>query len=286
MIPSDEDLNRLLRAWTIPESPDSLERRLRRAYRERTRPQSRRWLRELPSVWTRWVAGLSPAAGLFAGITAGAVMFLLVMAEAFPQSLAGLSGTASSFTVDYEEIEYKADGSSAIRELFTSAGGGLVLSREFPGDPVRTAEQRILLDPLNLILYWIATPVRERAVARQEVRINALKARNPELMAKLIAERERTCVPGPSWTAAGNEMILNYAAKGIQKIWMEEGKPVRLTEWPAPDLHCVTLKSTTEKMFDGRLRLVFEQRALKVTMNTPATKLPGPGAEPMTHPER
>jgi hypothetical protein len=53
---------------------------------------------------------------------------------------------------------------------------------------------------------------------------------------------------------------------------MEEGKPVRLTQWPAPDLHCFALKSTTEKTFDGRLRLAFERRALKVTMNAPATK--------------
>jgi hypothetical protein len=127
---------------------------------------------------------------MFAAITAGAVMFLLVMAEAFPQALAGLSGTTSPVTVDYEEIEYKADGSSAIRELFTSAGGGLVLSSEFPGDPVRTAEQRIL-DPLNLILYWIATPVREQQVARALARINALEANEPDLHARTPVYRRR-----------------------------------------------------------------------------------------------
>jgi len=274
MIPSDEDLNCLLKAWTVSPSPGSLEGRLRKAYRDRTGTRSRRWFQNAPGVWTRWVSGLAPAAGMFAGITAGAVMLLLVMAEAFPQSLAGLSGTASQVTVDYEEIEYKADGSSAIRELFTSAGGGLVLSREFPGDPLKTAEQRIL-NPLNLILYWMATPVRERQVARALARINALEAKNPDL-AKRIAERERTCMPGSPWTTAGDETVLNYATRGIQKVWMEEGKPVRLTEWSAPDLHCVALKSTTEKMFeDGRLRLAFERRALKVTMNAPATRPPG-----------
>jgi len=164
MIPSDEDLNRLLTEWTVPPAPGSLERRLRRAYRDWTGSRSRHWFQNAPGLWTRWVSGLAPATGMFAGITAGAVVFFLVIAEAFPQSLAGLSGTRSPFTVEYEEIEYKADGSFAIRELFTSAGGGLVLSSEFPGDPVRTAEQRIL-DPLNLILYWIATPVREWEVA-------------------------------------------------------------------------------------------------------------------------
>jgi hypothetical protein len=282
MIPSDEDLNCLLKAWTVPPSPDSLEGRLRSAYRDRTKARTPHWFRYAPGSWARWVSRVAPAAGMFA---AGAVMFLLVMAVAFPQSLVGLSGTTFPATVDYEEIEYRADGSSAIRELFTSAGRGLVLSREFPGDPLRTAEQSVL-DPLNLILYWIATPVREQQVARAVARINALEAKNPDF-ARRNAERERTCMLGDPWTAAGDETILNYATKGIQKVWMEEGKPVRLTEWSAPDLHCVTLKSTTEKTFaDGRLRLAFERRALKLTMNAPATKLPDHGPEPMTHPER
>lgn len=260
MIPSDEDLNYLLKAWTVPPSPGSLERRLRRAYRNRTGS---------PGLWTRWASGLAPAAGLFAGITAGAIVFLLVIAQAFPQSLAGLSGTTFPFTVDYEEIEYKADGSSAIREYFTKAPHGAgVLSSEFPGDPLRTARQRIL-DPLNLVLYWIATPGRERQEARAEARIKALTANHPEL-----AERRRTCgAPGDPWTVVGKQTVLNYATTGVQKVWMDEGKPVRLTEWWAPDLHCFTLKSTTEKTFDdGRLRLAFEQLALRITINAPATK--------------
>ena len=258
MMPSDEDLNFLLNAWKVPPSPDSLERRLRRAYRDRTGP------RYVPGVWTRWFAGLAPAAGLFAGITAGAMVFLLVIAEAFPQSLAGLSGTTFPFTADYEEIEYKADGSPIVLEYFTSAGG-LVLSSEFPGDPLRTAQQRIL-DPLNLILVRFAKPL----VDRREARLNA---RFP-LRAKHLAELERTCgAPNDLWTVVGNQTILNYPTTGVQKVWMEEGKPVRLTQWSAPDLHCFALKSTTEKTFDdGRLRLAFELRALRVTMNAPAAK--------------
>ena len=263
MNPSDDDLNSLLAAWTIPESPGSLEQRLRRAYRGRSRSRSVRW--------PRWLAGLSPAAGVFAGIAAGAVVFLLVIAEAFPQSLAALSGRTFPFTADYEEIAYKADGSSSILRYFTSAGG-LVLSSEFPGDPVGTAGQRIL-DQMNLILFWMATPVRERQIARAEARINALKAQNP-MLAKRIAEMERTCMPGPPWMAVGDETIMNYATKGIQKVWMEEGKPVRFTGWSAPDLHCLTMKSTTEKTVDGRFRLAFEQRAIKVTMTATATKEP------------
>jgi hypothetical protein len=216
-------------------------------------------------MWARWVSPLTPAAGLFAGITAGALVFLLAIVEAFPQSLARVAGATSPYTVDNELIEYKADGSSVIREYFTSAGG-LVLSTEFPGDPLGTAGQRIL-DGLNLVLYWAATPVRERHVALKQASINALEAKDPEL-AKRIAEREGTCMPGTPWTAVGSETILNYATTGIQKVWMEDGKPVRLTEWSAPDLHCLTLKSTTEKTFDdGTLRLAFERRALKVTVN-------------------
>ena len=262
MIPTDEDLDCLLKAWSAPRSPGSLERRVRRAYRDRTGSRS---------MWIRWVSGLTPAAGVFAGIGAGALVFLLVIAEAFPQSLAGVAGATAPFTVNYELIEYKADGSSVIREYYTSAGG-LVLSTEFPGDPVGTAGQRIL-DDLNLILYWAATPVRERHVARKQASINALKAQDPE-RAKRIAERERTCLPGTPWTPVGTgETILNHATTGIQKEWMEEGKPVRFTEWSAPDLGCLTLKSTTEKTFDdGRLRLAFEKRALKVTLNAAGGK--------------
>jgi hypothetical protein len=262
MIPTDEDLDCLLKAWTAPPSAGSLERRVRRAYRERTGSRS---------MWIRWVSGFTPAAGLFAGIAAGALVFLLVIAEAFPQSLAGVAGAMSRFTVNYELIEYKADGSPVIREYFTSVGG-LVLSTEFPGDPVGTAGQRIV-DGLNLVLYWAATPIRERQVARQQARINALKAKDPEL-AKRVDERERTCLPGAPWTPVGTgETILKHATTGIQKVWMEEGKPVRLTEWSAPDLRCLTLKSTTEKTFDGgRLRLAFERRALQVTMNAAGGK--------------
>ena len=262
MNPSDEDLDCLLKAWTIPPSPGSLERRVRRAYRDRAGSLS---------MWIRWVSRLTPVAGLFAGAAAGALVFLLVIAEAFPQSLAGVARATSPYTVNYELIEYKADGSSVIREYYTSAGG-LVLSTEFPGDPLGTAGQRIL-DGLNLILYWAATPVRERHVARKQASINVLKAKDPEL-AKRIAERERTCLPGTPWTGVGNgETILNYATTGIQKVWTEDGKAVRFTEWSAPDLHCLTLKSTTEKTFDdGGLRLVFEQRALKVTMNAQGGK--------------
>jgi hypothetical protein len=200
-----------------------------------------------------------------AGITAGAVVFLLVIAEAFPQSMAGLSGAAFPFIVDSEVIEYKADGTSAVIELFTSAGGGLVLSSEFPGDPIRTAQQRIL-DPLNLFLYRIAAPIRDRQVARNQARVAALKANNPAL-AKRMAETERACTLGAPWVTVGDDTILNHAVTGIQKVWMEEGKPVRLTEWSAPDLRCITLKSTTEKTVDGKLRLAFERRVLKVTRN-------------------
>ena len=115
MMPSDEDLNCLFNAWIVPHSLEPLERRIRQAYRDRTGS---------PRVWMRWAPRFTPAAGLFAGITAGAVVFLLVIAQAFPQSLAELSGGTFPFTVDSEEIAYKADGSSVVVEYFTSAGEG------------------------------------------------------------------------------------------------------------------------------------------------------------------
>src|SRR5450631_2431770 len=114
MTPTDDDLNCLLKTWTVPASPGSLEGRVRRAYRDRRE--------RVPRAWARWIVGFMPAAGLCAGVAVGAVVFLLVIAEAFPQSLTAISGVTFPFTVDSEDIEYKVDGSSAIREYSTSAG--------------------------------------------------------------------------------------------------------------------------------------------------------------------
>jgi len=248
MMPSDEDLNSLLNTWTVPPSPDALADRLRSAWRERHGSRPRRWF-----------GGFAPTAGLFAGVAAGAAVFLLVIAQAFPQSLAGLTGVTFPFTVDAEQLEYKADGSSVIREYLTQVPG-LILSSEFPDDPFRTAQQRIL-DPLNLILWRITQPARDRRTAD-------VLASHP-LLAQRMAELRKTCgVPGTPWTAVGNQKILNYATIGIQKIWTEEGKPVRLTQWSAPDLQCFALKLTTENtMPDGTFRPAWEYRALKVTVN-------------------
>ena len=44
MKPSDDDLNSLLKVWTVPESPSSLEERMRRAYRSRPREKVWPWL--------------------------------------------------------------------------------------------------------------------------------------------------------------------------------------------------------------------------------------------------
>jgi hypothetical protein len=44
MKPSDEDLDSLLKTWTVPQSPGSLEGRMRHAYRSRTRERAWSWL--------------------------------------------------------------------------------------------------------------------------------------------------------------------------------------------------------------------------------------------------
>ena len=246
MTPSDDDLDSLLQAWTAPACPGSLDKRLRRTYLERSASQ------HAPRAWTRW---FSPAMGMFAGMAAAVAVCLLVVAQAFPQSMTGSSGTRAPLVVDSVELEYKADGSSAVIEHKKEIDG-LAVSTEYPGDAIRTAEQRIL-DPLNLIRFRIMRLYWERREAE-------LEARFP-MRAKMIAEQQRDCsVPGTPWTVVGHSTVLHYTTTGIQKVWMEEGKPVRLTEWSAPALRCFVLKSTTEKTIDGQYRLAFERRALKV----------------------
>ncbi len=68
----------------------------------------------------------------------------------------------------------------------------------------------------------------------------------------------------------GEETLLNYTTT-VSRL-SPEGWDFRFTEWFAPGLGCVSLRSTTEKtLADGSFRLATERRVLKVTTNSSAT---------------
>lgn len=289
MNPSDDDLNCLLKAWTVPQSTDSLEGRLRRAYRDRTRSQKTLGLVEVspalwaqaegrqlnrgPGVWVRWIAGFVPNAGKFAGVIAGAVVLLAMITRAFPQSVRMIAGP-EAITIDSEYLDYSDDGSSNVSEYrtsyFSSSGGEKTLSRSFPGDPLRTAGE-VVLDPMRVILDPIARLIDP--LFNKPGRAEYLKA-----LARTEGARIRNdCAPTNWWgrpmTVISKDTLLNYATTVSQYEFKDE----RFTQWLAPGLDCFSLRSTTEKaLADGAFRLASERRVLKVATNlrTSAAKEP------------
>jgi hypothetical protein len=287
MIPSDDDLNCLLKEWTVPRSPDSLEGRLRHGYRERAASGARLThglqRQRGRGVWAGRIIGFLPIAGKFAGVMAGAVVLLAVITRAFPQSLY-LLVPPGAIMLDSEFLEYKDDGSYTVSEYRTSSfrrlaveglfldGGETTLSSSFPGDPLKTAAGNFL-DPMRAIL----DPIAHRAIdpffykPRREEYLRVL--------GKKQTDRIRNgCTPtywGRPLTVVGKETVLNYTATRSQYEFKDE----RFTEWFAPELDCFSLRSTTEKVLPaGTFRLVSERRVVKVTTNSSATaaKEPNP----------
>lgn len=280
MNPSDDDLNCLLKAWTVPRSPDSLEGRLRRSYRDRARSGETLGLVEVspalwtraagrlrrrgPGVWAPWIAGFVPIAGKFAGVIAGAVVLLAMITRAFPQSLRMIAGP-NAITIDSEYLDYNDDGSPKVSEYrtsyFSSTGGETTLLRSFPGDPLRTAAEGVL-NPMRAILDPIARVIDP--LFYKPGRAEYLKA----LAITEGARIRNDCAPINMWgrpmTVINEDTVLNYATTVSQYEFRDE----RFTEWLALGLNCFSLKSTKEKaLADGAFRLVSERRVLKVTTN-------------------
>ena len=284
MNPSDDDLNCLLKAWTAPRSPDSLEGRLRRAYGARVGSrttvlsgeagQQRKWS---SGVWTRCIAHFLPTTGKVAGVMAGAVVLLAVITRAFPQSL-NLVVPTGAVTLDSEFLDYKDDGSYTVREYRSSFlkrttvegdfldGGETVLSSSFPGDPLRTATVE-LLNPVEVILDSVMHRMIDPLFFKPD-RAEYLRALEMALAVRI----RNGCAPSPHWgtpmTVIGKETVLNYTTTVSQYEFKDE----RLTEWFAPALDCFSLRSTTEKALPGgTFQLANERRVLKVTKSSSRT---------------
>jgi hypothetical protein len=265
----DDDLDGLLKTWTVPRSPDSLERRLRLAYRDRVRSRTR--------AHHNGIARLLHIAGKFAVVITAAVILLAVIAKAFPQAL-NLVVPSGAITLDSEVLDYKDDGSYTVSEYRTSSfrrptvegdfldGGETILSESFPGDPFKTVA-RNLLDPVMAM----AVPISHRLfdpLFYKPKRAEYLKAIEENATDRI---RDRcTSVPPPT-TVIGTETVLNYATTVVRT---ERGN-VRTTAWVAPELSCYPLISAVEKPnAEGTFRLVSERRVLKVTKNPVASEAP------------
>lgn len=127
---NDTELDDMLNQWDAPPVPASLRDKVLAglAGREQTR---RRWF-----AWPSWHVGK----GLFAGMAAGAVVFLFVIAQAFPQMLVPSSPVLRyPYVVESNVTRYANDGSSRIdANLYSSSykGTEIVVTESHPGMPL------------------------------------------------------------------------------------------------------------------------------------------------------
>jgi hypothetical protein len=94
--------------------------------------------------------------------------------------------------------------------------------------------------------------------------------RAPEIA--LAARIRNGCAPTNRGAAPlreiGTETLLNYATTASQS----QAGDARFTEWFAPGLDCLSLRSTTEKALPGgTFQLASERRVLKITTNSSRT---------------
>jgi hypothetical protein len=185
--------------------------------------------------------------------------------------------------MDAEFLVYADDGSYTVSEYRRSSitrTSSILDEREttlfssFPGDPLRTAAGDVL-NPLHSILDSILHPIHKRM---QEAispwvfpRGRTAYMERQRALAIYVADRiQNGCTPTYHWgtpmTVIGEEKVLNYSTTVSR---FTEGPNVRVTEWFAPGLGCVSLRTTTEKALGGGIfRLATERRVVKVTTNS------------------
>jgi hypothetical protein len=178
-------------------------------------------------------------------ILGAALCSFLLITQAFPQTLRLASPLFQiPFTVDFEFINYQADGSSEVDVAYTSYpdnGNEVIISSSIPGHPLITAVRHVL-ESTNII--W------HRIVGRYHWAGHADFVRSG-------------CLSG------GKPVVERTSILGYQTLGVEVSRPhdkERMTWWYAPDLDCFVLgMRIEERQSDGSYRLVSEKRALRVT---------------------
>jgi len=243
---NDNELDDMLNQWDAPPVRAALRKRVQAGLEakgfEAKKIAPRRRFR-----WPSWHIGR----GLVAGVAAGAVTLLLVVGAASPQSL---SSGPIPYTVDLQYVDHNEDGSTAVTEYATTFlrdGHEWILRASIPNSALMTAHLQIA-NSLHLMLYSLARPFMDMGdsekVSAQWIQRGCLWWGDKGSRQKLI----------------GHETILNHETSIIQSA---EGD-WRDTRWLAPDLGCMTLKTTAEQLgSSGSYRLVSERLPLKVNMN-------------------
>jgi len=232
---NDTELDDMLNQWDAPPVPASLREKVRAGLALRKSP-GKRWF-TLPS----WHIGK----GLFAGVAAGAALFLVVMAQAFPQSFVSSSPVLGyPFYVRSNVTEYAADGSSRIGANLSSysyKGTEIVFMETHPGNPLQEWIKTFHNGMHYVLLRWVPGLVMPESAAKD---------------AWFSAYVQAACV-GKGENAVGQETILKHATTAVQHV---DPDGWRGTEWRAPDLGCFALRTRSEEPLPGGGYRVTRQR--------------------------
>jgi len=171
--------------------------------------------------------------GLFFGLAAGAAMCFIGMTAAFPQAM----GPTPRFNLLSEVLEYKDDGSSTIREYRASTardGAEIMLQQTFPDSFFMTIHQGFF----NTVH-----------------RILGLE-HGPAPMASDCSY--------PGHAVLGQETLVGYQTT---KLRYTDDSTGRYTEWRAPQLDCIAMKYTWEKLVKGEFQLAEMKKPMTVRIN-------------------
>ncbi len=242
---NDTELDDLLNQWAAPA--------VRPEWRQRVRAgltQSR------PGVTRSWKARLSglPGRGVLVGLAAGAVASLLVVSVAFPQTM-DYWGSAPPFIVTSEFTHCDPDAPCKVFSYMTSYirdGREFATSHVFPENPLLNMHHR-LLDPFNSLMYGVTLLLEGDAKVDADRSTRAARIHND------------CALPDGSEQVIGHETVVGYKTTVIQQMTAPDSRD---TEWLAPDLECIPLKTNFEKVMpDGSFEMTNGRRALGVKLN-------------------
>ena len=264
---NDTELDEMLNQWDSPPVRAELREHVQAGFMAK-RSVRRRWL-----AWPGWHVGK----GVFAGVAVGAVLFLVVITQAFPQVLRTASPPAHvPWIVDSELIRYGDDGTSSVEMDIMSykvnASQEVVLSRSVPGNPIKTL-LGTTVEEVGGALRRFTTPF----VISPDMLEKAKKMRSEHPGIGVIAgcgdgtdcltlanygfEAGNSCIAGK---IVGHETILNHPTEAVRKGWAGG----RMTVWTAPDLACFAMRVTYEgPQSNGTFKVVGMKQAVKITVN-------------------
>jgi hypothetical protein len=237
---NDTELDEMLNQWDAPAAPASLREKVRASGPERS--VKRRF------AWPSWHVGK----GLFAGMAAGAVLFMVVMAQAFPQSF-GMGGPSPvigyPYFVESNVTVCPDNGSShidAVVRSFSYKGTEIVLNEEYPALSLQEILMGFHIGIHQVLLRYVPGLVMPESAAKD---------------AWFKAYVEAGCVDKGE-NPIGHETILRHATTAVQHI---DPDGWRGTVWRAPDLGCFAMRYRNEMpVAGGGYRVTKERDAVRV----------------------